>query len=546
MTGNLDVQGTVTADGLTVDGLAEISASNTRLNLYETDTTDKNTQLQSSNSRLMIKTLSDDGSATTERLRVDHTTGDISFYEDTGTTAKFFWDASAESLGIGTTSPDAGNDIHIKPSSGNAVFALEGNAAEWWKIIGGTDDKLYFQNETDSNVMVISDGSVGIGTTSPAAPLEVDGGSDIAFFTGTNVRLKIQNPSTGVLQLNSAGAGDSLSFATVDTERMRINSSGNVGIGYTTPSEKLGVNGFLGVVGTHTSPPSANPSISRVDQNNAMGFFNNSTERMRIDSSGNLLVGKTASSASTTGAELQSGSGGQSALIATAAGTKVGVINRTTSDGDIVEFRKDGATVGSIGVTSTQRLTIGSSVDTDVGLVFQPDTDKRIYPVGDDVVELGRTGHRFKDLMLSGGVFLGGTGSANKLDDYEQGTFTPTIFGTTTGGTGTYSIQRGGYIKIGNLVYAQIYIGWTAHTGTGNMRLSGLPFTAETTTPYGYGAPNMSYASGLSFNYNQLGGYVSGNTNILVFNTFESVNLTSVSMDGTVAELLFNLHYIAQ
>ena len=39
-----------------------------------------------------------------QRLRIEHN-GDISFYEDTGTTAKFFWDASAEALGIGTTSP---------------------------------------------------------------------------------------------------------------------------------------------------------------------------------------------------------------------------------------------------------------------------------------------------------------------------------------------------------------------------------------------------------------------------------------------------------
>jgi hypothetical protein len=153
---------------------------------------------------------------------------------------------------------------------------------------------------------------------------------------------------------------------------------------------------------------------------------------------------------------------------------------------------------------------------------------------------------RIRILATGGITFNGDTAAANALDDYEEGTFTPEIFGATTGGTGTYSIRRGGYIKIGKLVYAQIYIGWTAHTGTGAMRLSGLPFTAENTNPYGYGAPNMSYASGLSFNYNQLGGYVSGNSTILVFNTFESQNLTSVSMDGTVAELLFNLHYIAQ
>jgi hypothetical protein len=72
----------------------------------------------------------------------------------------------------------------------------------------------------------------------------------------------------------------------------------------------------------------------------------------------------------------------------------------------------------------------------------------------------------------------------NTLDDYEEGTFTPTVIGTTTAGTGTYSAnsQIGRYTKIGNRVYFNIYLAWTAHTGTGNMRISGLPFTSIATT----------------------------------------------------------------
>jgi hypothetical protein len=68
---------------------------------------------------------------------------------------------------------------------------------------------------------------------------------------------------------------------------------------------------------------------------------------------------------------------------------------------------------------------------------------------------------------------------ANCLDDYEEGTFTPVISGTTTSGTGTYSVQNGAYVKIGNLVQYQIYIILTAHTGTGNITITGLPFTAS-------------------------------------------------------------------
>lgn len=77
----------------------------------------------------------------------------------------------------------------------------------------------------------------------------------------------------------------------------------------------------------------------------------------------------------------------------------------------------------------------------------------------------------------SGGIqFNGDTVAANALDDYEEGTFTPTIVGVTTAGTGTYTSQVGRYTKIGNRVFIQIQLAWTAHTGTGTMRVGGLPY----------------------------------------------------------------------
>ena len=63
------------------------------------------------------------------------------------------------------------------------------------------------------------------------------------------------------------------------------------------------------------------------------------------------------------------------------------------------------------------------------------------------------------------------------LNDYEEGTFTPTIIGATSAGTGTYSTQTGTYTKVGRLVSVQIILTWTAHTGTGAMKVAGLPFT---------------------------------------------------------------------
>jgi hypothetical protein len=64
----------------------------------------------------------------------------------------------------------------------------------------------------------------------------------------------------------------------------------------------------------------------------------------------------------------------------------------------------------------------------------------------------------------------------NTLDDYEEGTFTPVLIGLTTAGVGTYSTQLGIYTKIGNVVNYAISLIWTAHTGTGGMRITGLPF----------------------------------------------------------------------
>ena len=94
----------------------------------------------------------------------------------------------------------------------------------------------------------------------------------------------------------------------------------------------------------------------------------------------------------------------------------------------------------------------------------------------DNAISLGNAGNRFKDLYLSGGVHLGGTGSANKLDDYEEGTWTPSFNGYSTGFTGTYT-------KIGDIVHCRIARTTAIASGsiTGSVIITGLPFTAQRT-----------------------------------------------------------------
>lgn len=82
-----------------------------------------------------------------------------------------------------------------------------------------------------------------------------------------------------------------------------------------------------------------------------------------------------------------------------------------------------------------------------------------------------------KGIDFSATANSSGTMTSELLNDYEEGTFTPTVIGTTTAGTATYSRQLGRYTKVGNLVTIQIYLAWSAGTGVGNLAFSGLPFT---------------------------------------------------------------------
>ena len=209
-------------------------------------------------------------------------------------------------------------------------------------------------------------------------------------------------------------------------------------------------------------------------------IFNSSSEAARFDSSGNLLVGKSASSFTTDGIEAKAD--GQ-LWVTDTSGSPL-FLSRKTTDGAIATFCKEAATVGSIGISSSGFYIDGEA--NHIGLRFgssqlQPRLNGSELDAG---VDLGSGFQRFKDLYLSGGVYLGGTGADNLLDDYEEGTFTPVIEGTTTAGTGTYSTQQGKYTKIGRAVHFQISLTWSAHTGTGNLDLSGLPFTAESTNNY--------------------------------------------------------------
>jgi hypothetical protein len=154
-------------------------------------------------------------------------------------------------------------------------------------------------------------------------------------------------------------------------------------------------------------------------------------------------------------------------------------LNLKTSDGDIAVFSKDGAPVGSIG-TRSDAIYIGRG---DTGISFT-DNDDAVYPVStsglvtrDAAIDLGIDTVRFKDLYLSGGVYLGGTGSANHLDDYEYGdyavTFTPSGGGSITVSGSQNDLK---YTKIGSRVFISGKVDISAASSPSGYIAVTLPF----------------------------------------------------------------------
>jgi hypothetical protein len=128
---------------------------------------------------------------------------------------------------------------------------------------------------------------------------------------------------------------------------------------------------------------------------------------------------------------------------------------------------------------------------------------------------------------------------ANTLDDYEEGTFTPTIRGSTTAGTGTYTTQVGAYTKIGNTVFVRISLNWTAHTGTGNMNFGGLPFTSSATT--GYDNAVACYAESITVT-GQVIAVLSPNNTIGSFYSVNNGTAGNIALD-TSGQLIFQFQY---
>ena len=338
--------GTVTMDGLT----ASASTANYIASITNSNGTDAGGGLfvstrWNTSANPVAKFVSNSGSNVVANFAGN---GDLSLYDSTGTTPKFFWDASAEALGIGTASPttkfqisqdsvgayvgasivntNAGGYSNLTLTAGSGTGGIYYAPSIFFAIgpvAGDTNTPIVFRNNNATERMRIdSSGNVGIGNTAPQYQLDLNTtGSNTLFGSGISASgspLNLNLSSWG----NSGGRSGIITFTTGSTtngsERMRIDAAGNVGIGDSSPASYnalgsarnvvVGSSGgstvtitsgatsyghFAFATGTATDSDEYRGLIQYYHGDNSMRLYTNASEKLRIDASGNVGIGVT-------------------------------------------------------------------------------------------------------------------------------------------------------------------------------------------------------------------------------------------------------------
>jgi hypothetical protein len=324
--------------------------------------------------------------------------------------------------------------------------------------------------------------------------------------------------TSGQVVFNDAGADVDFRVEsdTVDHALFVEGSSGNVGIGTSSPGVRLDVTtataGFAASL-TNTNGASDSNGLYvksgtvSTEYNLRLSNTSASTDFMVVKGNGNVGIGT-----STPDRKLVVLDSVDNNLPA-AVITKTGLTG--ANSGLQVHTNEASASGGSFGF----RVTSGSTYDSPTNEIIR--------------------------VNQHGLCFNGDTAAANALDDYEEADWTPVAIGGTTAGTGTYTLQVGRYTKIGQVCFFQMTLGWSAHTGTGDLILGGLPFTSlNAAGGGGQSVATLGYNNGLAFT-NQPVMFISNNNTIInLSQTTTGGAISGIPMDTAVSELVVNGHYI--
>jgi hypothetical protein len=288
----------------------------------------------------------------------------------------------------------------------------------------------------------------------------VTGFTQIAAGVGPLARaLATSSGATGTLTFSTAAA-------TTLIERARIDSSGRLLIGTSTAR-----NDFYNQTGTGALVQLEGIGISSPGYILQSWIVNHNSATVTP----HLVIGK--SRGSTNGA-----------VTVVQSGDSLGHIDWHGADGtDMVPAASIDCVVdGTPGADDMPgRLVFSTTSDGSAS----PTERMRIDNAGRVLVGTATANTSGAKLQTSDGLTFPATAVAsadpNTLDDYEEGTWTPTIIGSTTAGTATYAVQNARYTKTGRTVFVEALLNYSAGTGTGDLFISGLPFTSanSVTTP---------------------------------------------------------------
>jgi hypothetical protein len=138
-----------------------------------------------------------------------------------------------------------------------------------------------------------------------------------------------------------------------------------------------------------------------------------------------------------------------------------------------------GSSAGAQGALSIRCMSSDGSLST---LAAQFDATKVTINTGNVVIGTAGKGIDFSANTHAAGM------TSELLNDYEEGTWTPVVAGSSTAGTATYTTQEGTYTKVGRLVTFRVYVVWTGGTGVGFMDVTGLPYASSA-----IGAASVAY-----------------------------------------------------